>query len=124
MSVYVDNMRASLGRMVMCHMIADSTDELLAMADKIGVQRKWIQKAGTNREHFDICGSKRKLAVQFGAKEVTTRELVRMNLRRPLAAAPETEGDAITRGDCESQRNKFTHTVKQTGGHMTITDCD
>lgn len=25
-------------------MLADTTDELLAMADRIGVQRKWIQK--------------------------------------------------------------------------------
>ena len=47
MTVYVDNMQASYGRMKMCHMVADSTDELLAMADRIGVARKWLQKAGT-----------------------------------------------------------------------------
>lgn len=74
MSVYVDDMRASFGRMVMCHMIADTTEELLAMADKIGVQRKWIQKAGTHYEHFDIALNKRALAVQHGAIEITWRE--------------------------------------------------
>ena len=42
MSVYVDNMQAPFGNMVMCHMWADTDDELLAMADAIGVQRKWI----------------------------------------------------------------------------------
>ena len=78
MTVYVDNMRASFGRMKMCHMIADSTEELLAMADRIGVQRKWLQKSGTTREHFDIALSKRKLAVEAGATEVSMMELGRI----------------------------------------------
>lgn len=73
--VYVDDMKASFGRMKMCHMMADTTDELLAMADKIGVARKWIQNSGTHREHFDIAMSKRDLAVKAGAIEVTKREL-------------------------------------------------
>jgi hypothetical protein len=81
-SVYVDSMRAQFGRMVMCHMIADSTEELLAMADRIGVQRKWIQMAGTHREHFDICGSKRRLAVAAGAIEISMRELGKMSLEK------------------------------------------
>jgi hypothetical protein len=76
--VYVDNMRAGYGRMVMCHMAADTTEELLAMVDAIQVDRKWIQHAGTHREHFDICQSKRKKAVELGAAEVTMRELVLM----------------------------------------------
>ena len=67
----------------MCHMIADSTEELLAMADKIGVQRKWIQKAGTYDEHFDICQSKKAKAIQLGAQEVTMMELGRMLVKRP-----------------------------------------
>jgi hypothetical protein len=76
--VYVDNMEAGFGRMIMCHMIADTTEELMKMADKIGVQRKWIQDFGTYQEHFDICLSKRKKAIQFGAKEVPMRDLVRI----------------------------------------------
>lgn len=75
MPVYVDDMRAPLGRMRMCHMLADSTDELLAMVDRIGVARKWIQDAGTHREHFDIALSKRALAIEAGAKLVGWREL-------------------------------------------------
>jgi len=77
MTVYVDTMRAKLGRMTMCHMIADSTEELLAMADQIGVQRKWLQKAGTTDEHFDIALSKRKLAIASGAEEITMMDLGR-----------------------------------------------
>ena len=75
MPVYVDNMRARFGRMVMCHMIADTTDELHAMADKIGVSRRWIQSEGTSREHYDICLSKKHEAVSLGAIEVTMQEL-------------------------------------------------
>ncbi len=55
MTVYVDDMRAPYGRMVMCHMLADTDDELHAMADHIGVARRWHQKAGTPHSHYDIC---------------------------------------------------------------------
>jgi len=75
MSVYIDDMRAPYGRMIMCHMVADTSEELLAMADRIGVDRKWIQYAGTWREHFDISLSRRRRAVAAGAIEVTRREL-------------------------------------------------
>ena len=79
MSVYVDDMFRSpmgrLGRMRMSHMIADSTEELLSMADKIGIDRKWLQKPGDPFEHFDISLSKRQQAVELGAVEVTMRQL-------------------------------------------------
>lgn len=78
MTVYVDNMRAGYGRMKMCHMIADDTAELLAMADRIGVQRKWLQKAGTAHEHFDVCLTKRQAAVAAGAVEVSMMGLGRI----------------------------------------------
>jgi hypothetical protein len=85
MSVYVDNMEACFGRMIMCHMIADTTEELLDMVKKIGVNPKWIQDKGEYSEHFDISKAKRKLAVEFGAKEITMREFARMCNRRPNA---------------------------------------
>jgi hypothetical protein len=84
MAVYVDNMQASYGRMKMCHMVADSTAELLAMADRIGVARKWLQKAGTSHEHFDIALSKRALAVSAGAIEVSMMEIGRIIRARRL----------------------------------------
>ena len=58
MSVYVDDMRAPFGRMIMCHMIADTSDELHAMAARIGVARKWCQYPSTSKEHYDIALSK------------------------------------------------------------------
>lgn len=77
--VYVDNMYTislgRFGRMKMSHMIADTKEELLQMADNIGVKRKWIQAEGTTREHFDIAIIKRTLAIKFGAKEISMQEL-------------------------------------------------
>lgn len=87
MTVYVDDMRAQFGRMVMCHMLADTTEELLAMADKIGVQRKWLQCAGTPKEHFDIALSKRALAVAAGAVEVGKSGVVEVLKRKRQAVA-------------------------------------
>ena len=88
MAVYVDDMRAAYGRMKMCHMIADSTEELLAMADTIGVDRKWLQKPGHWQEHFDIALSKRALAVNAGAVEVSMMDLGRiLRRRKPERAA-------------------------------------
>lgn len=84
--VYVDNFyitgAGNFGRMKMSHMIADTQKELLEMCDKIGVQRKWIQDYETPREHFDISISKRKLAIEFGAKEIGFRELAQMTSAR------------------------------------------
>lgn len=80
--VYIDNFNCPYRGMLMCHMIADSTEELLKMVDAIGVNRKWIQAAGTYQEHFDICLAKKKKALALGAKEITTRELSKMTLSR------------------------------------------
>lgn len=82
MTVYVDTMRAINGRMVMCHMAADTTSELVAMADRIGVAQRWIQHPGTYREHFDICLSKRRDALAAGAVEVSMMDLVRLMQRK------------------------------------------
>ncbi len=77
MAVYVDDMKADYGCMKMCHMIADTDDELCAMADKIGVRQKWHQG-----DHFDICLAKRSLAVKAGAMEITRRQLGAMVIRK------------------------------------------
>ena len=76
MTVYVDDMRAPFGRMKMCHMGADTLDELLAMADRIGVARKWLQQPPkASWVHFDIALSKRLLAVKAGAVSISAREM-------------------------------------------------
>ena len=73
MTVYVDNYRAKYGRMVMCHMAADTLEELHEMAERIGMKRSWFQG-----DHYDVSLTRIKLAIEYGAKEVTSRELVRI----------------------------------------------
>ena len=68
MTVYVDDVRHRFRHMVMCHMWADSLDELLAMADLIGVQRKWLQQPpAASWVHFDISLGKKSIAIEAGA---------------------------------------------------------
>lgn len=97
MGVYVDRAENALGRMKMCHMLADSLDELHAMADRIGLKRAWFQP--NSSPHYDVSKERRKLAIQYGAVEVTNKELVavikRLRAQRLTAAVIEK----VKRGD-------------------------
>jgi hypothetical protein len=88
MTVYVDDMylypMGQLGRMKMSHMVADTTEELVAMANLIGVKPNWIQRAGTAREHFDIALSRREVALANGAVPITLRQCSAMCARRRI----------------------------------------
>ena len=75
MSIYVDSYFAPYGRMQMCHMIADSLEELHTMADRIGVDRRWFQ-ATASFPHYDVCKSKRELAIKFGTIPLGKRDFV------------------------------------------------
>lgn len=95
MTVYVDDMRAQYGRLVMCHMLADTDDELHAMAARIGVARRWWQSPEkTSGSHYDIALSKRAMAVQAGAVEIMLRQAAAMNMRRRITGHLGAPGDA------------------------------
>lgn len=89
MTVYVDSAKNRYGRMLMCHMLADTEAELHSMADRIGVSRHWFQGHGT--PHYDLCQTKRTLALQYGAVEIGRREVVALARRLRAARAPEEE---------------------------------
>ena len=76
MAVYLDDCQHKHGRMKMCHMIADTSEELHQMAKQLSLQRAWCQHEGTVKEHYDICQSKKDQAIKLGALEITRRELV------------------------------------------------
>lgn len=95
MTVYVDTMQAAFGRMKMCHCWADTRAELFAMMDIIGVQRKWFQRPAmvggigmdASWEHFDISKSKKLIAMQNGAVEVSMFEMAEHANRQKFIAA-------------------------------------
>jgi hypothetical protein len=92
MTVYVDNMYlyplGRFGRMKMSHLIADTEAELHAMASAIGVARKWYQG-----DHYDICISMRRHALELGARGITLKQCAMMCANRRVNGSlgdPET----------------------------------
>jgi hypothetical protein len=65
--------------MMMCHMVSPDLDALHAMADRIRVKRRWFQDPRTMPKvscpHYDICQSKRALALTAGAVEVDRHQM-------------------------------------------------
>jgi len=75
MTVYVDGAKNPLGRMVMCHMLADTPEELHTMAAAIGLKPQWYQSPRVSSfPHYDVASGKRSLAVARGAKELSRAE--------------------------------------------------
>lgn len=68
MTVYVDDVRHRFGRMVMCHLWADTTEELHLFAARLGLRRSWFQcPPKASWEHYDISLGKKAEALQLGA---------------------------------------------------------
>lgn len=87
MAVYVDTMRAPFRGRVMCHMVADTEEELHAMAARLGLLHRWHQKAGTPHSHYDIDMPTRALALLHGAREIRRRDLGLLIRRKRAAMA-------------------------------------
>lgn len=82
--------------MIMCHMIADTDEELHAMAAKIGVAKRWWQAPPSHDSHYDIALSMRAKAVAAGAVEITWNQTSAMTLRRRVTGelGPPAEAEA------------------------------
>jgi Protein of unknown function (DUF4031) len=91
MAVFVDDMylypMGRFGRMKMSHLIADTDEELHAMAATIGVARKWHQAPPRHDSHYDIAQSMREKAIAAGAIAITLRQCSAMTLRRRATGA-------------------------------------
>lgn len=90
MSVYLDSMvdrKKRIGRAgpLWCHMIADTLDELHAMAVRIGLRREWFQ-SDNSVPHYDIGTTSRRIeAVAAGAVECDRFQFV-AHMRRLRAS--------------------------------------
>lgn len=56
-------------------MVADSNQELFAMARKLGLSGTHVQRSGSGIVHFDLTPAKRQQAINLGAIEVSAKEL-------------------------------------------------
>jgi len=105
MPVYVDNAKNPYGRMLMCHMVADTIGELLEMADEIKIARRHFQP--WSHPHFDLSQSYRARAVSKGAIQVNRRQLVdAMKRHRLLMLENPSEVAAYESATANSTRGK------------------
>lgn len=83
MTVYVDDPIWPFRGMVMCHMVADSLDELHELAAQIGMKREWFQDLPkASHPHYDLNEERRALALELGAVYVPAEVLARAIIAR------------------------------------------
>ncbi len=74
MAVYVDRLRDYGWRHgPSCHLIADSVEELLEFAVRMGLRPEWFQPKSS--PHFDLNAEGRGVAVRMGAIELDQRQM-------------------------------------------------
>lgn len=84
MAVFVDGLRyyerspmpyGQRGPWWWCHLFADTTAELHAFAEKIGLRMLWFQDK--RYPHYDLTPSRKRQALAAGAEQITTRDWIR-----------------------------------------------
>lgn len=74
MAVYVDSARHPFKGHMMCHMTADSLEDLHDMARCLEMKRAWFQAPPkASFPHYDIPAPRRARAIDYGALEVDSR---------------------------------------------------
>lgn len=93
MACYVDTVRsypdAGLRFTDFCHLLADTREELHAIADTLGIPRRFFQDHPW-RWHHDLPAHLRPRAIELGARELTLREVgLLLRARRHAVTVPE-----------------------------------
>ncbi len=98
MTIYIDDMRrpARVGPVdgVWSHLLSDlpgaaGRGELLAFAERLGIEARWIQNPGTATEHFDVTEPTRQRALALGAVPIRYGRAVAAITRAKRAAPPD-----------------------------------
>lgn len=82
MSVYVDPVTKSLRSKKwpyreLCHLFADTEEELHVFASGIGLKKAWFQPGDAMHvPHYDLVPNKRRMAIRRGAVELSRRDAV------------------------------------------------
>jgi hypothetical protein len=76
MAAYVNKLRTRYGSLRFCHLLADSQDELHAMALKLGMDRRNFQTDGI--PHYDLSLAKRDSAIAAGAQVIGRAQLLQL----------------------------------------------
>lgn len=77
MTVYIDDYRVPYRDRRICHMIADTEQELHAMAAALGISERWF-----HRDHYDVTDELRDAAVALGAVPISARDCATMATHR------------------------------------------
>jgi hypothetical protein len=101
-TVYVDSGRNQFRHMIMSHMVADTVEELHAMAQRLGLKRSWFQKSRNGMPHYDICQTKREQAIALGAEVIDRRKMVELMRKNREAKGIQ---NVQTWNDGQRQRN-------------------
>ena len=77
MSVYVDSMRKAGSPKYdrMCCMIADTPNELEAMAVKLELKKSWKHNDLDGLDYYNLTAGKRTKAIMLGAISITTQQM-------------------------------------------------
>ena len=80
MTVYVDSEHIQWRGRTWCHLVADSTAELHAFAQRLGLKAEWFQSQSVY-PHYDVTSSMQQRALHLGAHLADRRTIVECGRR-------------------------------------------